>query len=148
MASLKLITVALLALASSLANASRCKPSTTSASPEPTSTLPCPAYTPVAVASDGKVCGKEVQRSGQPSDYRLLTRPASLEDCVKLCADTQTCVSLYVELYDPRESPPYPICHIFSQKMDDSNFFLPPTAGITFGHYYELGCYECDRREE
>ncbi|KAI8712985.1 hypothetical protein NCS52_01241600 [Fusarium sp. LHS14.1] len=68
MPSLKLIAVPLLALASSLANANPCLPSSipssTSLSPEPTSTLPCPAYTPLATAPDGSVCEKGVQRTG------------------------------------------------------------------------------------
>ena len=148
MPSLKLIAVPLLALASSLANASACKPSSTSSSPEPTSTLPCPAYTPATTAPDGTVCEKVVRRSGHRRDLVLLSRAASLETCVKLCAETQGCVSLYVELYDPRESPPYPICFIFGQKMDDSEFFMPATPGVGAGTYHELGCYECDRSGE
>ncbi|UPL02706.1 hypothetical protein LCI18_013640 [Fusarium solani-melongenae] len=147
MPSLKLLAVPLLALAS-LANASVCKPSSTSSSPEPTSTLPCPAYTPAATAPEGKVCEKGVERTGNLRELVLLSRPASLETCVQLCAQAQGCVSLYVELYDPRESPPYPYCYLFAQKMDDSQFFMPATPGVGAGTYYEFGCYECDRSGE
>ncbi|KAM5344903.1 hypothetical protein ACJ41O_010765 [Fusarium nematophilum] len=147
MPSLKSITLSLMTLAPWAANAGHCKPSSTTASPEPTSEAPCPAYTPAPVSPAGRVCQKQAVKdwSGWPS--YVLGFPGyqtDLAGCAKLCADTQGCVSLYVEMYEPREAPPFPLCYILNVYYEGASF-KSPTPGRTVGTYYEFGCFECDR---
>ncbi|KAM5341784.1 hypothetical protein ACJ41O_014815 [Fusarium nematophilum] len=138
-----------LALAPLGVHAGHCKPTQATSTSEPpttTSTAPCPAYTLIRPSPEGVVCGKEVGRGNfQSSGYYLgFPNSSSLEACAKLCADRESCLSFYIEMYRPAPgAPAFPICALFSTENEEDLQFGAGTPGGPA--FYELRCFGCDR---
>jgi hypothetical protein len=121
---------------------------TSSEAPSTTSTAPCPRWTQIIPAPDGKVCGKSVSRGTLDSSPLYLPgAPLSttgLTGCAKFCGDNRECVSFYAQDYVPGPgAPTYKICFMFKGYAKD----IPFGEGNGQPNYYEQGCFACDRDE-